>query len=174
MSLRVEREWHRVHATEDMAAAQAAAEEHDYARAASILEARRRLLESCASLSSDQQTQALVAELREMQERVLNPRLYQGFGRAYILSGLSSHSWQRATARGDSTELTGLVHTYQTPSMVNMLNRSQALQPEVAEALTRSPTIAPLRSPAPASGSRGTRRGPRSFRPAKSFTGRSS
>jgi hypothetical protein len=174
MSLQVEREWHRVHATEDMSAAQAAAEEHDYARAASILEARGRLLESCASLSSDQQTQALVAELREMQERVLNPRLYQGFGRAYILSGLSSHSWQRATARGDSTELTGLVHTYQTPSMVNMLNRSQALQPEVAEALTRSPTIAPLRSPAPASGSRGTRRGPRSFRPAKSFTGRSS
>ncbi|PWZ52332.1 Uncharacterized protein sll0103 [Zea mays] len=176
MSLRVEREWHRVHATEDMAAAQTAAEEYDYARAASILEARRLLLESCASLSSDQQTQALVAELREMQERVLNAELYEGSGRAYLLSGLSSHSWQRATARGDSTELTGLVHSYQTPFMVDMLNRSQALQPEVAEALSRSPTIASSRSsaptPAPASsGSPWTRRGLRSFRPAKSFTG---
>jgi hypothetical protein len=168
MSLQVEREWHRVHATEDMAAAQAAAEDGDYTRAASILGARRLLLESCASLSWDQQTQALVAELREMQERVLNPQLYEGSGRAYILSGLSSHSWQRATARGDSTELTGLVHRYQTPSMVDMLNRSQALQPEVPEALSRSSSISSSRSPAPtpapASGSQRPRRGLRSFR----------
>ena len=35
MSLQVEREWHRVHATEDMAAEQAAVEEGDYTRAAS-------------------------------------------------------------------------------------------------------------------------------------------
>jgi len=28
-------------------------------------------------------------------------------------------------------ELAGLVHTYQTPSMVDMLHRSQALLPEV-------------------------------------------
>ncbi|CAD6340686.1 unnamed protein product [Miscanthus lutarioriparius] len=168
MSLQVEREWHRVHATEDMAAAQAAAEEGHYTRAASILEARRLLLESCALLSWDQQTQALVAELREMQERVLNPQLYDGPGRAYILSGLSSHSWQRATARGDSTELTGLVHRYQAPSMVDMLSRSQALQPEVPEALSRSPSISSSRSPAPTpaptSGSPRPRRGLRSFR----------
>lgn len=177
MSLEVEREWHRVRATEDMAAAQAAAEERDYARAASILEARRLLLESCASLAWDQQTQALVAELRGMEERVLSPQLYEGSGRAYLLSGLSSHSWQRATARGDSTELAGLVQSYQTPSMVDMLNRSQALQREVPEALSRSASIASSRSPAPtpapASGSRGPRRGLRSFWPGR-FTGRSS
>ena len=168
VSLQVERERHRVRATEDMAAAQAAAEDGDYARAASILATRRVLLESCASLSWDQQTQALVAELREMQERVLNPQLYEGSGRAYILSGLSSHSWQRATARGDSTEL-----TYQTRSMVEMLSRSQALQPEVPEALSRTPSIsstsrspAPTPAPAPASGSSGPRRRLRlSFRP---------
>jgi hypothetical protein len=79
----------------------------DYTRAALILGARRLLLELCASLSWDQQTQVLVAELREMQERVVNPQLYKGSGHAYILSGLTSHSWQRATAHGDSTELTG-------------------------------------------------------------------
>ncbi|PUZ38765.1 hypothetical protein GQ55_9G222200 [Panicum hallii var. hallii] len=171
MCLQVEREWHRVHATEDMAAAQAAAEEHDYARAASILESRRLALESRASLSSDRQTQALAAELREMQERVLNYQRYQESGRAYMLSGLSSHSFQRATARGDSTELAGLVHTYQTPSMVDMLHRSQALLPEVVVALNRSPTIAPSRNrPLPVV-QRGVRR---PFRLSKSFTGRSS
>ena len=68
-----------------------------------------------------------MAELREMQERTLNPQLYEGSRHAYILSGLSSHSWQRATVLGDSTDLTGLVHRYQTPSMVDMLNRSQGL-----------------------------------------------
>ncbi|XP_062201663.1 E3 ubiquitin-protein ligase WAV3-like [Phragmites australis] len=173
MSPQVEREWHRVHATEDMAAARAAAEDNDFARAASILESRRRALESLASLSSDPQTLALVAELREMQDRAESRQRYEESGRAYILAGLSSHSWQRATARGDSTELTGLVHTYQTPSMVDMLHRSQALLPEVVEALNRSPTVAPSRSPAadPASQRRSLAR---AFRPTKSFNGRSS
>ncbi|RLN18954.1 hypothetical protein C2845_PM02G12330 [Panicum miliaceum] len=171
MCLQVEREWHRVHATEDMAAAQAAAEEHYYARAASILESRRLALESRASLSSDRQTQALAAELREMQERVLNYQRYQESGRAYMLSGLSSHSFQRATARGDSTELAGLVHTYQTPSMVDMLHRSQALLPKVVVALNRSPTIAPSRNPPLPVVQRGVWR---PFRLSKSFTGRSS
>ncbi|CAN6282845.1 unnamed protein product [Urochloa humidicola] len=169
MSLQVEREWHRVHATEDMAAAQAAAEEHDYERATSILETRRLALESRASLASDRQTQALAAELREMQERVLNHQRYNESGRAYMLSGLSSHSFQRATARGDLTDLTGLVHSYQTPSMVDMLHRSQALLPEVVVALNRSPTVAPSRNPPPVAP-----RSARPFRLTKSFTGRSS
>jgi hypothetical protein len=109
-----------------------------------------------------------------MQVRAEDRTRYEESGRAYILAGLSSHSWQRATARGDSTELTGLVHTYQTPSMVNMLHRSQALQPEAAEAaLNRSPTVAPSRSPVPPA-SPGRRRGLRQFRPTMPFTGRSS
>ncbi|KAK3157723.1 hypothetical protein QOZ80_2AG0127070 [Eleusine coracana subsp. coracana] len=170
----VEREWHRVRATEDMAAARAAAEGNDFARAAEILEARRRALESCARLRSDPQTVALVAELREMQDRAENRPRYEESGRAYILAGLSSHSWQRATARGDSTELTGLVHTYQTPSMVDMLHRSHALLPEVVDALNRSPTVAPSRTPAVTPGSPPTRRELRTFRPTKSFTGRTS
>ncbi|CAN6288035.1 unnamed protein product [Urochloa humidicola] len=175
MSLEVEREWQRVHATEDMAAAQAAAEEHDYERAAAILEARRLALESRASLASDPQAQALAAELREMQERALNRQRYNESGRAYMLSGLSSHSFQRATARGDSTELTGLVHSYQTPSMVDMLHRSQALLPEVVVALNRSPTIAPSsRNPPPPGPAPGVQRRARPFRLSKSFTGRSS
>ncbi|PSS14402.1 Von Willebrand factor, type A protein [Actinidia chinensis var. chinensis] len=51
----------------------------------------------------------------------------QAGDRAYVLSGLSSHSWQRATARGDSTDSTSLVQSYQTPSMVDTVNRSQTV-----------------------------------------------
>ncbi|KAJ6357946.1 hypothetical protein OIU78_005725 [Salix suchowensis] len=66
------------------------------------------------------------AELKEMQERMASRHVYEASGRAYILSGLSSHSWQRATARGDSTDGSSLVQSYQTPSMTEMLARSQA------------------------------------------------
>ncbi|CAI9778423.1 unnamed protein product [Fraxinus pennsylvanica] len=34
--------------------------------------------------------------------------------RAYVLSGLSLHSWQRATARGDSRDSKSLLQPYQT------------------------------------------------------------
>ncbi|CAM0870681.1 unnamed protein product [Alopecurus aequalis] len=142
----VEREWHRVQATEDMSAARAAAETGEFSQAVSILEGRARILESQAAQSSDSQCLALITELREMQERVESRRMYDESGRAYMLSGLSSHSWQRATARGDSTELSTQMHTYQTPSMVDMLQRSQALLPSIVAMLNRSPTVAPSRS----------------------------
>jgi hypothetical protein len=142
----VEREWHRVHATEDMSAARAAAEGGAFSQAVSILEGRTRILESQAAHSSDSQCLALITELREMQERVESRRRYDESGRAYMLAGLSSHSLQRATARGDSTELNSQIHTYQTPSMVDMLHRSQSLVPSVVEMLNRSPTVAPSRS----------------------------
>jgi putative SOS response-associated peptidase YedK len=148
MSPEVEREWHRVHATEDMSAARAAAEVGAFSQAVAILEARRRILESQAAQSSDNQCLALMTELREMQERVENRRRYEESGRAFMLAGLSSHSWQRATARGDSTEITTTIHTYQTQSMVDMLQRSQILVPPTADMLNRSPSVAPSqRSP---------------------------
>ena len=156
----VEREWHRVQATEDMSAARAAAETGAFSQAVSILEGRARILESLAAHSSDGQCLALITELREMQERVETRRRYDESGRAYMLAGLSSHSWQRATARGDSTELTTQIHTYQTPSMVDMLHRSQNLVPAVVAMLNRSPTVTPSRSSS------------RSVRPTKSFSER--
>ncbi|ONL93544.1 Uncharacterized protein sll0103 [Zea mays] len=143
MSPEVEREWHRVQATEDMSAARAAAEVGAFSQAVAILEARRRILEAQAAQSSDDQFLALMAELREMQQRVENRRRYEESGRAFMLAGLSSHSWQRATARGDSTEITTTIHTYQTPSMVDMLQRSQILVPPIADMLNSSPTVAP-------------------------------
>ncbi|WOL05780.1 hypothetical protein Cni_G14511 [Canna indica] len=125
LSIEVDRQRNRVQAAEAMSAARAAAERGELSEAVSILEEqRRRLIESLAWKSRDQLCLALDAELREMQERMASQQRYEASGRAYLLSGLSSHSWQRATARGDSTDLT-TVHAYQTPSMVDMLHRSQ-------------------------------------------------
>ncbi|KAL5217549.1 hypothetical protein ABZP36_018233 [Zizania latifolia] len=146
MSPEVEREWHRVRATEDMSAAQSAAEGGAFSEAVSILESRRRVLESQAARDSDNQYLALIKELREMQGRVESRQRYEESGRAFMLAGMSSHSWQRATARGDSTELTTLAHTYQTPSMVDMLQRSQTLVPSVVEMLNSSPAADPPNS----------------------------
>ncbi|XP_075081287.1 E3 ubiquitin-protein ligase WAV3-like [Nicotiana tabacum] len=127
VSIEVDRQQNRLRAAEAMAQARAAAEKGDLVGASSILENCRKLLaESVSAKSQERLCIALDAELKEMQERMASRHVYEASGRAYILSGLSSHSWQRATARGDSTDGSSLVQTYQTPSMVEMVTRSQA------------------------------------------------
>ncbi|KAK4353480.1 hypothetical protein RND71_028998 [Anisodus tanguticus] len=125
--IEVDRQQNRLRAAEAMAQARAAAEKNDLIGATSILENCRKLLsESESAKSHDRLCVALDAELKEMQERMASRHVYEASGRAYILSGLSSHSWQRATARGDSTDGSSLVQAYQTPSMVEMVTRSRA------------------------------------------------
>lgn len=127
VSVEVDRQKNRIQAAEAMAQAQTAAEKGDLAKAISTLESfRKALAETVSSKLHDKLCVALDAELKEMQDRMANRQVYEASGRAYILSGLSSHSWQRATARGDSTGSSSLVHTYQTSSMVEMVTRSQA------------------------------------------------
>ncbi|CAN6249314.1 unnamed protein product [Urochloa humidicola] len=126
VSIEVDRERNRIQAASSIESARAAAERGALSEAVTILEdCRRVLLQSFASQNGDRLCMALDAELREMQERMANRQLYEASGRAYMLSGLSSHSWQRATTRGDSTDSTTLVYSYQTPSMVQMLEHSQ-------------------------------------------------
>lgn len=128
VSMEVDRQRNRLRAAEAMAEARAAAENGDLGGAVSVLESCRKVLSETASAESgDRLCIALCAELKEMQERMANRRVYEESGRAYVLSGLSSHSWQRATARGDSTDSTSLVQSYQTPSMVDMVTRSQTM-----------------------------------------------
>ncbi|KAL5139433.1 E3 ubiquitin-protein ligase WAV3 [Glycine soja] len=128
MSLEVDRQRNRLQAAEAMAQASGAAEQGDLSRAVLILENCRKMLsETVSAKSHDRLCVALDAELKEMQERMASRHVYEASGRAYILSGLSSHSWQRATARGDSTDRSSLVQAYQTPSMAEMLTRSQAM-----------------------------------------------
>lgn len=128
VSMEVDRQRNRLRAAEAMAEARAAAERGDLTNAVAVLEScRRALSETVSARAGDRLCVALGAELKEMQERMANRRIYEASGRAYVLSGLSSHSWQRATARGDSTDSASLLQAYQTPSMVDMLTRSQTM-----------------------------------------------
>ncbi|RWR96647.1 zinc finger protein [Cinnamomum micranthum f. kanehirae] len=144
VSIEVDRQRNRLQAAEAMAEARVSAERGDLGSAVATLEScRRALSESAAARSGDPLCVTLDAELKEMQERMASRRVYEASGRAYVLSGLSSHSWQRATARGDSTDSTSLVRAYQTPSMVDMLAMSQTFSPRV---VPQRPPIRPSRS----------------------------
>ncbi|GLT56801.1 hypothetical protein SLA2020_298180 [Shorea laevis] len=128
VSMEVDRQRNRLRAAKAMAEARVAAENGNLANAVSLLEScGRALSQTISAQAGDTLCIALCAELKEMQERMANRQMYEASGRAYVLSGLSSHSWQRATARGDSTDSTSLVRAYQTPSMVNMVSRSQTM-----------------------------------------------
>lgn len=135
VSIEVDRQRNRLNAASAIAEARAAAERGNLSAATSVLEdCRRKLSESVAARGGDRLCVGLVAELREMKERMASRRVYESSGRAYVLSGLSSHSWQRATTRGDSTEVTSVIQAYQTPSMVDMVSLSQTM------CFSRSPT----------------------------------
>ncbi|XXG62014.1 hypothetical protein AAC387_Pa05g0472 [Persea americana] len=141
VSIEVDRQRNRLQAAEAMAEARASAERGDLGSAVTVLETcRRQLSESTAARAGDQLCASLDAELKEMQERMASRRVYEASGRAYVLSGLSSHSWQRATARGDSTDSASLLHAYQTPSMADMLARSHMTVP------VAPPPVQPARS----------------------------
>ncbi|KAL1542717.1 E3 ubiquitin-protein ligase WAV3-like [Salvia divinorum] len=144
VSIEVDKQRNRLQSAEAMAEARCAAEEGDLASAVAVLEnCRKQLSESASARAGDTLCAALDAELREMQERMGNRQTYETSGRAYVLSGLSSHSWQRATARGDSTDSWSVVHAYQTPSMVDMVNLSQTM---ILGNPSPRPTIRPTRS----------------------------
>ncbi|KAF8396557.1 hypothetical protein HHK36_018181 [Tetracentron sinense] len=144
VSIEVDKQRNRHRAAEAMAEARATAERGDLVGAVAVLESCRRMLsETVSARDGDRLCVALDAELKEMQERMANRRMYEESGRAYVLSGLSSHSWQRATARGDSTDSASLVQAYQTPSMLDMLTRSQTI---ILGSPSPPPPVRPARS----------------------------
>ncbi|XP_062205059.1 E3 ubiquitin-protein ligase WAV3-like [Phragmites australis] len=142
-SMEVERERVRVEAMEGIAAARAAAERGAHAEAAEILRSRHRsVARSAAARAGDSMCAALSRELQEMRARVSDSRRYELSGRAYVLSGLSSHAQQRATSRqmmsGEATRgaesagdvsvamaTAGGTTSYMTPAMLDMLDRSR-------------------------------------------------
>ncbi|KAK7262288.1 hypothetical protein RJT34_29854 [Clitoria ternatea] len=128
VSVEVDRQRNRLQAAEAMSEARVAAERGDLSTAVSVLDScHKALSETVSARAGDRLCVGLCTELTEMQERMGSQRIYEQSGRAYVLSGLSSHSWQRATARGDSTDSTSLLQAYQTPSMVDMVTRSQTM-----------------------------------------------
>ncbi|KAL8501400.1 hypothetical protein ACS0TY_020803 [Phlomoides rotata] len=145
VSIEVDKQRNRLRTADAMAEARAAAELGDLTCAVSVLEkCRKELLETASAKAGDRLCVSLDAELKEMQERMANRCMYETSGRAYMLSGLSSHSWQRATARGDSTDSTSLLQAYQTPSMVDMVTMSQTMVFDNRP--TPRPTIRPTMS----------------------------
>ncbi|GAV82911.1 VWA domain-containing protein/zf-RING_2 domain-containing protein [Cephalotus follicularis] len=138
--LEVDRQKNRLWVAEAIADAKAMAEMGNLEDAQALLTLRRlTLLSSASAQAGDILCNWLEAEMREIRARMASMELYEHTGRAYILSGMSSHSLQRATTRGDSTptthDMTGeggnssrsATISYETPSMVGMVSRSQVL-----------------------------------------------
>ncbi|XP_062185372.1 E3 ubiquitin-protein ligase WAV3-like [Phragmites australis] len=99
-SMEVERERVRVEATEDIAAARAAAERGGHQEAVEILENRQRAVaQSEAARGGDPMSLSLETELQEMRSRVANRESYARSGRAFMLAGISTHARQRANSR---------------------------------------------------------------------------
>ncbi|KAK6268365.1 hypothetical protein QUC31_012525 [Theobroma cacao] len=149
--LEVDRQRNRLCVAEAIANAQRIAELGDLEHAQAVLsEQRIALLSSVSAQAGDRLCNWLEAELRETRQRMANMELYEQTGRAYVLSGLSSHSWQRATTRGYTTTIipgegvnpgTSGTISYETPSMVNMVSRSQVLNyvsPQQPQRLSKS------------------------------------
>uniref|UniRef100_A0ACD5V3R9 Uncharacterized protein n=1 Tax=Avena sativa TaxID=4498 RepID=A0ACD5V3R9_AVESA len=156
-SLEVERELVRVEATEDIAAAKAAAERGSHQEAVEILENRRRAVAQLkAARGGDAMIAALEMELQDMKRRVSSRRSYACSGRAYMLAGMSAHMLQRGSSAqlqlpsvigihaGGVTTLTAGTHEplshqvastlpYATPAMLAMLLRSRKAREAAAE-----------------------------------------
>ncbi|XP_010458028.2 PREDICTED: uncharacterized protein LOC104739388 [Camelina sativa] len=139
VSIEVDRQLNRFLVSQSMSEARVLADEGDLTAAIGILRNREReLSETPSARSSDRLCQSLSSELNALQERMTSRRMYRTSGRAYAFSSMSSHSAQRATARGDSTQGLSPVQAYQTSSMARMVTRSQQL-------VFKSPKASPAR-----------------------------
>ncbi|KAL9241246.1 hypothetical protein vseg_015377 [Gypsophila vaccaria] len=128
VAIEVDRQHNRLRAAKAMSEAKSAAESGDLAGAMSIVESCREIISTSTSAQAgDSLSVGLGIELKEMQERMSSLQVYEASGRAYVLSGLSSHSWQRATTRGDTTSSTDVSQVYQTTMMADMITRSQTM-----------------------------------------------
>lgn len=137
VSLEIDRQRNRIKVAAGITEAQVMAEAGNLEGAQALLaQVRATLLSSASAQAGDCLCNRLEAELREIRERMTSLELYQQSGRAFVLSGLSSHSWQRATTRGDSMSQTFVIGAqggnqntvgYDTPTMVSMVTMSQQL-----------------------------------------------
>ncbi|XP_059436617.1 E3 ubiquitin-protein ligase WAV3-like [Corylus avellana] len=128
VSVEIDRQRNRIMVAEGIREAQVMAEAGNLEGAqASLAEARASLLSSASAQAGDCLCNRLEAELREIRERMTSQELYRQSGRAFVLSGLSSHSLQRTTTRGDENSLVGFGFGYDTPTMVSMVTKSQQL-----------------------------------------------
>ncbi|KAL3654645.1 hypothetical protein CASFOL_001630 [Castilleja foliolosa] len=127
VNLEIDRQKVRLSVVEAIAEAKDLAESGDLAGAQVLLTtANSALLCSASARSGDGLCSQLMAELAEIRRRMANLHMYEREGRAYMLSGLSSHSSQRSTTRSSNSGPVG----YDTPSMTTMISHSQNLSAE--------------------------------------------
>ncbi|KAL6561877.1 hypothetical protein OROGR_002884 [Orobanche gracilis] len=143
LSLEVDRQKVRLSVVKAIAEAKEMAELGNLNRAEALLmNTTSALCASSSAQAGDSLCSYLEAELSEIRRRMEDMDTYVHTGRAYVLSGLSSHSSQRPTTRSSSSGPVG----YDTPSMVTMVSRSQTLSAEYyhrqqAARLTRSASL---------------------------------
>ncbi|KAL2227641.1 uncharacterized protein LOC105174162 [Sesamum indicum] len=156
VNLDVDRQKNRLRAAESIAEAQQMAETGNLIGARDLLARRRTdLLATASAQAGDGLCMWLEADMKETERRMGNQQLYQQAGRAFALSGMSSHASQRATTRGKmvagaaapvegfsfgpatgsvahsaafgSVAQSAAFGAYATPNMANMVNKSQQL-----------------------------------------------
>ncbi|KAL3630098.1 hypothetical protein CASFOL_023082 [Castilleja foliolosa] len=144
VNLEVDRQRNRLNAAEGIAEAQRIAETGNLRGARAILSNRRSsLLASASCQVGDGLSMWLEAEMKETEERMGSQEVYNRSGRAYALSNMSAHGYQRATTRGSSNAAAlfdnfsfvcsssdatrSSFDAYVTPSMANMVIKSQQL-----------------------------------------------
>ncbi|KAL0322186.1 UNVERIFIED_CONTAM: hypothetical protein Scaly_2515000 [Sesamum calycinum] len=156
VNLDVDRQKNRLRAAESIAEAQQMAETGNLIGARDLLARRRTdLLATASAQAGDGLCMWLEADMKETERRMGNQQLYQQAGRAFALSGMSSHASQRATTRGKmvagakapsesfsfgaatgsvaqsaafgSVAQSAAFGAYATPNMANMVSKSQQL-----------------------------------------------
>ncbi|XP_040363116.1 E3 ubiquitin-protein ligase WAV3 isoform X1 [Rosa chinensis] len=101
--LEVDRQRNRLLVADAIGEAQRLAEMGNLEGAREILTQRREtLLASAAAKAGDSLSNMFETELKEIRDKMASMKLYEEAGRAYALAGMSSHSRQRASARGNA------------------------------------------------------------------------
>lgn len=121
-NLEVERQKNRLRAGKAIAEARSLADRSKMSEAQQVLQRAK----AAVSGTGDELCKELEAELTEIQSRMVNRQTYERSGRAYVLSAQNSHLRQRATTRGESID-SSFSREYRTPSMLNMITRSQSI-----------------------------------------------
>jgi len=124
LNLEVEKERNRLRTAQAIAEARTLADQGDMSGAQRVLQNAKIELQQTRT-GDHSLSLALEAEITEIQARMTNIQTYERSGRAFVLSAQSSHFRQRATTRGESFE--SYSREYQTPSMADMVMRSQTL-----------------------------------------------
>nr|XP_011460447.1 PREDICTED: uncharacterized protein LOC105350353 [Fragaria vesca subsp. vesca] len=140
VSMDVDRQRNRLLVADAIGEAQRLAELGNLEAARAVLTQRREtLLTSTAAKAGDDVSHLFEAELKDIMDKMASMNLYEQAGRAYALSGMSSHGRQRASARGAAAgsclaangprkqlaTQAARKSTYETSAMVRMVRKSQ-------------------------------------------------